>query len=65
MKIWVNGTETFLKKKCAVSSLLAHLNVSGRFAVEINGKIVPRNNFDSVIISEDDRVEIVKAIGGG
>ncbi len=65
MKIWVNGTETFLKKKCLVSTLLAHLKVSGRFAVEINGKIVPRNTFDSVLISEDDKIEIVKAIGGG
>lgn len=65
MKIWINGTQTILVQRYPLGSLLADLAISGRFAVEINGEIVPRNSFESRILCENDKVEIVKAIGGG
>ena len=65
MNIWINGTQTVLEQSCPLSTLLVDLEISGRFAVEINGEIVPRNSFNSKVISENDKVEIVKAIGGG
>lgn len=65
MNIWINGTQTILEENCRLSTLLVDLEISGRFAVEINGEIVPRNSFNSKVISENDKVEIVKAIGGG
>ena len=36
-----------------------------RLAVEINLDIVPRSQFDSYVLSAGDKVEIVRAIGGG
>lgn len=34
-------------------------------AVERNGQIVPKAEYDSVILQDGDRVEIVRFVGGG
>ncbi len=36
-----------------------------RIAVEINGNIVSRSQYDNVILSDGDSVEIVSFVGGG
>ena len=36
-----------------------------RVAVERNGEIVPRAQFDEVLLEETDRLEIVQFVGGG
>ncbi len=38
---------------------------SGRVAVEVNGKIVPRSEYDKTILNDGDSVEIVRFVGGG
>lgn len=40
------------------------LNVQ-RVAVELNGDIVKRSDFDKVVVKEDDSMEIVNFVGGG
>ena len=40
------------------------LNVQ-RVAVELNGDIVKRSDFDKVVVKEDDSMEIVSFVGGG
>lgn len=40
------------------------LNVQ-RVAVELNGNIVKRSDFDKVVVKEDDSMEIVNFVGGG
>lgn len=40
------------------------LNVS-RVAVERNGRIVPKAQFDSAVIEDGDEFEIVSFVGGG
>lgn len=40
------------------------LNVQ-RVAVELNGDIVKRSDFDKVVVKEDDYMEIVNFVGGG
>lgn len=34
-------------------------------AVERNGEIVPKRQYDSVILTAEDRLEIVSFVGGG
>ena len=65
MKIWVNGLEREVEKDCLLASLIKILEIEGRFAVEINGEIIPRPFFQSRVIVENDRLEIVTAVGGG
>jgi sulfur carrier protein len=33
--------------------------------MEVNQEIVPRSSYDSFKLSENDRVEIINAVGGG
>lgn len=40
------------------------LNVH-RVAVELNGDIVKRSDFDKVVVKDDDSMEIVNFVGGG
>lgn len=49
-----------------VAHLLAQQGLAGRrVAVEVNGAIVPRSAHAVHALHEDDRVEIVHALGGG
>lgn len=49
-----------------VAQLLEHMGLQGkRIAVERNGEIVPRSEFDKPILANGDRLEIVVAVGGG
>lgn len=36
-----------------------------RVAVELNGGIVKRSDFDKVVVKDDDSIEIVNFVGGG
>ncbi|MEN8218385.1 MAG: sulfur carrier protein ThiS [Pseudomonadota bacterium] len=49
-----------------ITSLIKQLDLENkRLAVEVNLEIVPRSQFDSFMLSAGERVEIVRAIGGG
>lgn len=66
MQITLNGQPAELADDTTVGDLIARLDLAGkRFAVEINGEIVPRSEHAHHSVSESDRVEIVHAIGGG
>ncbi|EAH5177103.1 TPA: sulfur carrier protein ThiS [Campylobacter lari] len=34
-------------------------------ALELNGEIIPRDQFENLILKENDKVEIVTFVGGG
>lgn len=36
-----------------------------RVAVELNGSIVPKNNYSKTLIAEGDKLEVVSFVGGG
>jgi len=64
--IILNGNNKQINSNTSISQLLENLNLSGkRLAVEINQQIVPRSEFNSLTLNEQDNVEIVQAIGGG
>jgi sulfur carrier protein len=64
--ITLNGNNTQFDNNISVTQLLKHLGLSEkRLAVEVNQEIIARSNFDSFILNEHDKVEIVQAIGGG
>jgi sulfur carrier protein len=49
-----------------INQLLEHMGLQGkRIAVERNGEIVPRSEFEQPILADGDRLEIVVAVGGG
>ena len=67
MKIYINGNLKQLDGEImTISALMQTLNLIGkRLAIEKNGEIVPRSQFDEVYVSEGDQLEIVGAVGGG
>ena len=66
MKIQLNGQPYQTADQASINMLLAELELGDkRLAVEVNEELVTRSLFDQHRLQENDRVEIVQAIGGG
>lgn len=64
--IQLNGEEYLLDGDPRLPALIERLGMRrGRIAVEINQTVVPRAQYDSVVLKPGDRVEIVNFVGGG
>lgn len=66
MRIHLNGQWRECAAELTVAALLADLGLGERrVAVEVNREIVPRSAHANRRLRDEDRVEIVVAIGGG
>ena len=66
MHITLNGSDREIPEQLSAAALLQDLGLAGRrLALEINQEIVPRSRFETRLLRDGDRVEIVQAIGGG
>ena len=66
LSIVLNGESYKLPKRVTVLELFELLDLSTKFmAVEINDEIIFRDSWGSYLLSQDDKVELVRAIGGG
>jgi len=66
MLITLNGESYQLDQPLTVSALLARLEIDPRrVAIEHNLEIIRRRTFETAVIKEGDRLEIVNAVGGG
>ena len=66
MEITLNGTPRDVPDGLTAAALIELLDMSGqRLAMEVNGEIVPRSEHEQHTVKPGDRVEIVRAIGGG
>lgn len=66
MLIYLNGEERPVTGELTVKALLEATGFADkRVAVEVNQEIVPRSNYTEFQLNDNDRVEVVRAIGGG
>jgi sulfur carrier protein len=66
VKISVNGKAMDVEPGLTVEGLLALLNVKREFtAVAVNREVTPKSSYGTVKLSEGDKVEIVRPMGGG
>ena len=69
MQVKVNGREIVFdagSNAISIAYLLDHLNISSSsVAVEKNGIIIDRSEFDKEILADGDVIEIVRFVGGG
>ena len=66
MAIIINGEQKTLQTPVNITELLEILDISGKLvAVAINGEIIPKVFFDTKLVLENDKVEIVSPVGGG
>lgn len=61
-----NGKELALGKNVILSDFLKEQGYeSARVAVEVNLKIIPKEEYGRLELKEDDAVEVVSFMGGG
>jgi len=66
ISLTVNGEPRRFEAPLTTAQLIASLELTGkRVALERNGEIVPRGQFEQQQLSDGDSVEIVVAVGGG
>ena len=65
-KIQLNGDPFEINYGTNLNELLNKLKIQkNKVAIEVNGEIVERKKYPSLILNENDKVEIVHFIGGG
>lgn len=66
IELTINGTPRQFDGPLTVTRLVETLDLAGkRIAIERNGDIVPRSQFNATSLTTGDRLEIVVAVGGG
>ena len=66
IKIFINGDLKKFPQATNIVSLLEILNISSKhIAIEINESLIFRSDWEKTNLKDKDKVEIVKAIGGG
>lgn len=63
--VMVNGTEMDIAGKTLSEYLATTAYDLKRIAVERNGEIVFKSQYDETILEDGDRLEIVSFVGGG
>lgn len=66
MNIYLNGELKLLPEGASLSDLIKELAMENkRFAVELNKQILAYDDYGNKLLKDQDRLEIVQAIGGG
>ena len=68
MKVFLNGTDCDLPEGACVRDAVkaAGAPADGRgVAVALEGDVVPRGSWDSTVVAEGQRVEVLQAVQGG
>ena len=66
IEIELNGAPHTLAPNQSISDLVAALELTGKaLAIAVNREVVPRQAWGGRVLQAEDRVDIVRAIGGG
>ena len=66
MNIQLNGDTQQFDDNLTAAQLVEKLGLQGRrIAMEVNQEIVPRSSYETFQFQENDKVEIIHAVGGG
>jgi sulfur carrier protein len=66
MKIIVNDEKIELPYNSNIEDLVIHLGYHNqRIAIEINESIIPKSNHSTYLLKNQDKVEVINAVGGG
>ena len=66
MKVFINGETREIAKQVNLIELLKEFSLpSERIAIELNREVVRKKDWESILINEADKIEIVHFVGGG
>ena len=65
VELTINGDKREIKESQNLADLVKELDIQApNFAIALNQQVVPRSKYDSTAIKDNDKVEIVHAVGG-
>ena len=66
ISVLINGTPSAFDRPLSIAELIEQMALGNkRIALERNGEIVPRGQFNQQMLADGDKLEIVVAVGGG
>lgn len=67
MKIMINGEAREIESQVSIIELLkiADVKMPEMVSVEVNGEIIDRDDFENILLKENDEVEFLYFMGGG
>ena len=66
MLVQINGQSSELSSGATALELIQQLGYENqRIALEVNEAIIPKSKHGEFTLNEGDKVEIIKAVGGG
>ncbi len=66
MNLTINGSLEAVDSVHTVADLLCRLDLDPRqVVVELNERVVRRNEVEGAVLSDEDHVEILRFVGGG
>jgi sulfur carrier protein len=62
----INGEDRDTKLSQNLEELVQELEINApHFAVALNYQVIPKSQYNSTVLKEGDKIEIVHAVGGG
>lgn len=66
MTVSINGKNHHFPESLSLQDLLVELKIGlTHFAIARNNEVIPRHEHPHVHIHDGDRIEIIRAVGGG
>lgn len=65
MQVFINQSSKKIQANCSLNELIILINAKPPFAVAINHHFIPKNEYHTITLQENDRIEIISPITGG
>lgn len=66
MEILVNGEKQILEESVILIDYLKYKGLRPEMVViEYNGQIIPKEDWSNIVLKENDKLEILRFVGGG
>jgi len=66
VKVFINGETKEIAKQFNLLELLREFSLpSERIAIELNRQVVRKKDWESILVNDADKIEIVHFVGGG
>lgn len=66
MRVFINGESREVQGTPSLAELITELDLPvTRIAVEVNREVVRRGEWASMMLRDDDKIEVVHFVGGG
>jgi sulfur carrier protein len=66
MKVFINGEMKEIIRELSLAELLVNFSLPReRIAVELNKEVVRKRDWETILVKDADKIEIVHFVGGG